>query len=220
MILDILLNSCARPDLLEQSVYSTRENIVSDKHTFRWVIVEDLVADPHRRNLGRQWIEDHSDLFDEIVFSDTPAVMDKFWQKVLVLCRSPIHVKAEDDTKYIKKINIDPLVDFLINHNDVLSVVFCRGKINPSNYLEEVVIDNIKLTKFRMVANSVGVFNTKLLNNLIDYIGWDKVLSESKVLTPACDKLGYKKYVLGQDDQHYIHAGAAKKYRKGNWKNG
>lgn len=218
MVIDILCNSCARPDLLEQSVYSTQENIVSSVHTFRWVIVEDLVNDESRRRLGREWIESHSYLFDEIVFSETPAVVGMYWQKVLKLCKSPIHIHAEDDTKYLQKINIDLIVDFLITNGDVISTIFCRGKINPKNDLGKVILEDIKLTKLRLMSNSVGIFNTRLVNNLLDSVGWDKVMRENKVLTPACDKLGYRRYVLGHDKQHYIHAGQDKKYRKGNWK--
>lgn len=217
MIIDILMNSCARPDLLEKSVYSTRENVTSNNHTFRWVIVEDLVDNLERRKLGRQWIENNSHLFDEIIFSDMPAVVGKYWQKIIKVCESPYHVHAEDDTNYLKKINIDSIIDFLENNDNVIEIVFCRSKVNPINRSTKIILDGLKLTESRLMSNSVGVFNTKNVKALLDEVGWESVLHENFLLTPACDVLGFRRFVLGHDEQHYIHTGQDKKYRKGKW---
>lgn len=221
MIIDVLFSSCARPGLLEASVHSTKENLISKNHTFRWVIVEDLVDDLERRVVGRQWIEENANLFDEVVFSDVPAVVDKHWQKALKLCKSSIHIRGEDDTNYLMKIDIDPIVDVVMHNKDIIEVIFCRnigGKINPLNNPRKVDIEGLDLTHTRLMSTSVGIYNTSLVMKLLDEVGWDSVLSESGVLTPACDKLGFRRFVLGHDQQHYIHAGASKKYRKGKWK--
>jgi len=217
MLIDILCNSCARPEMLEKSVYSTRENIISDKHEFRWVIVEDLVSDLKRRAAGRKWIEDNAHLFDEIVYAKTPAVMDKYWQKVIRVCESDYHVHAEDDTKYLKKIDIDPLIDFLQNNEDVVEIIFSRGSIKSANIINKIIINDLELTEAKMMSNSVGVFNTKNVKSILDEVDWNSVLHENKVLTPAAIKLGFKRFILGHDDQHYIHLGEDKKYRKGKW---
>jgi len=218
MIIDIICSSCARQDLLEQSIYSTRENIISNTHTFRWVIVEDLVNDVERRKLGRDWIESHSNLFDEIVFSDIFCGIGFYWQKGLKLCKSPIHIRAEDDTQYLHKINIDPIVDFLINSDDVISVLFYRKDSDIKHNLKKVILNNLKLTEYKLMSKSVGILKTQLVNNLVDYVGWGNYLHEAGTLTPGCDQLNYKRYVLGHGSANYIHAGQDKKYRKGNWK--
>ena len=55
MNLDVLLNSCARPDVLDISVRSFQKHIKT-KHKLRYVILEDKVDDEKRQRAGIKWI--------------------------------------------------------------------------------------------------------------------------------------------------------------------
>ena len=84
--------------------------------------------------------------------------------------------------------------------------------------LDEIAIDNIKLTEYSIYSVATGVFNTKNVKAVIDVLGWKAQLHEFKTLTPTSEKLGFRKFVLGHGEKHYIHTGAKKGYKKGGWK--
>ena len=52
MIIDVLLSSCARPDVLDVSVKSFLDKVKTHKHSFRWVILEDYVEDSTEGSKG------------------------------------------------------------------------------------------------------------------------------------------------------------------------
>ncbi len=218
MIIDVLINSCARPDILEVSIETFMKYVKSDRHEFRYVILEDVVADVERQALGRKWITDRKKLFDEIVFKETKMGPGFFFAPVVSLCKSKYFFHLEDDNQFIKEINIDPLVDILSKNDYFVEILMSRGAVPKTTNPRNVNISGVKLTEFDFFSVATGIFNTELVCKLIDSIGWDKRLHEAGILTPTSKKLGFRKFILGHNDLHYVHVGAEKGYKKGSWR--
>jgi hypothetical protein len=217
MVIDVLINSCARPDILEVSINTFRK-FVKTSHELRYVIMEDKVRNIKRQNMGREWILDHADLFDEIHFVDKKMGSGFFFAPLVALCKSDYFFHLEDDNEFITKIKMDPLIDLLKDKKNFVEIMMSRGKINKKNNPKKKTINGIELTEFDLFSVATGIFKTELVRKLIDKIGWDKQLHEAGVLTPISKKLKMRKFVLGHDAKHYKHVGEIKEYRKGAWK--
>lgn len=217
MVIDVLVNSCARPDILEVSINTFMERIKSD-HEFRWVIVEDRVSDKKRQAEGRNWIMSNVKIFNHVFFLGKKAGPGFWFAPTVRLCESDYFFHLEDDNKFIVDVDIDPIIELMKKHDDVVEIMLSRGKIRPENNLGKTIIDDIKLTKFDLFSVATGIFNTKQVKRIIDNIGWDKQMHEAGILTPTSKKLGMRKFVLGHGTKHYAHVGAEKGYRKGGWK--
>jgi len=215
MVIDVLINSCARPDILEISINTFKQYIKSNKYKFRYVILEDKVDDAKRQSLGKKWITNRKNLFDEIVFKETKMGPGFFFAPVVSLCRSKYFFHLEDDNKFIKEINIDPTIEILSKNNNFVEIMMSRGLAPKMTNPRKLEIDGIELTEFDLFSVATGIFNTELVCKLIDSIGWNKQLHEAGVLTPISKKLRLRKFILGHGEKHYTHSN---KYRKGAWK--
>ena len=90
MIIDVLINSCARPDSMDICFKSFLKHIKTIKHEFRFVFVEDKVDNEERQALGKEWVEQNKHYFDEIVFLEKKAGFGYHFQEVIKLGKSPI----------------------------------------------------------------------------------------------------------------------------------
>lgn len=217
MTIDVLVSSCARVDVLETSLYSFK-NRINSKYNFKYILIEDNVEDTIRQEIGRRWIEKHSFLFDEIHYLNKKAGPGSFWVEAIKFCKSDYHFHLEDDNEFIVDINIDPLLDILQNNKDVAEIMLSRGEIPQAQTPIKKIIDDVILTEIDFFSVATGVFNTKLVSNMLDNLGWDKQPHEAGTLTPMSQKLKYRKFVLGYNETHYIHVGINKNYRKGSWR--
>jgi hypothetical protein len=217
--IDVIINSCARPEILDVSVKTFMER-VKTKHNLRYVILEDKVLDEKRQEEGRSWIEKHADMFDKIVYAKKKMGPGFFFAPAVYLCKSKYFFHLEDDNEFIVGVDIDPLIDLLEEHDDFVEIMMSRGKINPLNNPRRLEIGGIKLTESDLFSVATGVFNTELVHKLIDKVGWGEQLHEAALLKPASMELGFRKFVLGHNELHYVHVGAEKGYRKGGYKNG
>lgn len=215
MEIDVLINSCARPKLLEISLFTFLKYVKTYNHEFRYVIFEDKVDDESRRIKGKKWIEDHDYLFDEVIFLKQKAGIDKFIQPIIKRCKSEVFIHIEDDNQFITDINIDSLIDFMMDNKNIVEIIFSRGK--SKHDLSYITLDNIELTESGLFSVATGLFKTKQYVKIIDEIGWGNELHESALLTPVSTKLNLKRYKLGHNKQHYIHIGKDAKYRKGKY---
>ena len=223
MIIDVVINSCARPDLLSTSLKTFKKNVTTKKHKFRYILVEDYVDDKERRLTGFNWIERHRNLFDRIYILQKKAGFGYHWQEAVKMCTTPYHIHLEDDQEFILPVNVDPLIEILDSNQDIIEILLRRSlnQNRKENNPVQITINGVNLTEVYYMSDSIGVYNTKLVRKLIDSIGWDVQLHEAAVLTPATLKLGIRKTVLGYDDIHYKHAGHKPEYRHGGWvKNG
>ena len=218
MEIDVLINSCARTDILEISIKTFKEMISTDAHSFRYVILEDKVENVDRQAQGRKWIESNIDMFDEVVFSEKRLGPGYFFGPVVKLCKSDYFFHLEDDNAFIKKVNIDPLIDVLSANQDIVEILLSRGDPDSVHKLSTTIINNLELTEYKIFSVATGVFNTKLVCNMIDKAGWENRLHEGALMTPISKELSYKKFLLGKSDKHYNHLSALYGYGKGGWR--
>lgn len=217
MIIDVIVTSCARPDVLDVSFSSFRKKVISDRQ-FRYIIIEDKVDDEKRQEEGRKWIEKHKHLFHKIVFLKEKAGPGYWYTKNIEHCTTNYHFHLEDDNEFVEYINLDYIIEILQNNPNIVQIMCSRGRINPANKPRKVIIDGLELTESNLYSVATGVFNTKNVLKVIDKVGRNIKLHEFGNLTPASKELGLRKFVLGHDKIHYIHVGAEKGYRKGRWK--
>jgi len=220
MEIDVLINSCARPDMLETSVLTFQKRITSDIYKFNYVLLEDFVGNENRRLIGRKWIDEHSYLFDEIVFCEKKMGMDLFFAPLIKLGNSEIFFHLEDDNEFIVDLNIDDIVKLMLDSEDIVEIILNRDIRNRSYIGAELEINNVRLLEFFPFSVATGFFKKELMVKLLDKAGWNSVLHESKLLTPLSNIFGFKKFILGHGEQHYIHIGEKLGFRKGSWKNG
>ncbi len=218
MKVDVLVNSCARPDLLEKSINTFSRHMKSDLHTFRWVLVEDKVDDESRQLKGKIWIKNHIHLFDKVVLLKEKAGPGYWWAKTIEQCESDFHIHLEDDCKFITDFNIDPIIDLLIRNENIVEIIFRRDKLKNRNQGKKVTLENIPLTLYKSFSVATGIFNTNNVRKIIDVLGWDQQLHEATTLCPTSKKLNLQRYILGHNEVHYMHEGQQKCYRKGKWK--
>lgn len=216
MIIDILVNSCARVDLLDQSISTFRKHIKTKKYEFRWVLVEDIVDDERRQEKGKKWITNNAEIFDSIIFLKEKAGPGYWLAKTVEHCESDYHIHLEDDCRFITDVNIDPIIKVMMNNSDIAEIIF-RRDTSKRKKKNEIKINNIKLTEMSLLSVASGIFNTKNIIKLIDKLGWNERLHESLTLTPTSEKFGMRKFILDHGVTHYIHVGQKKCYRKGKW---
>jgi hypothetical protein len=218
MNLDVLVNSCARPDIMEISLKSFFKRIKT-KHDLRFVLLEDKVDDEERQKAGLEWINKNRHIFDEVHFAEKKMGPGRYFAPLVKFCQSDYFFHLEDDNQFIMNIDIDPLLDFLINNQDAVEIIFRRGLTDPRNHPANCVIDGIRLTRMDILSNSAGVFNSSHIKRIIDELGWNSHLNESKKLGPTAEKFGLKRYTLGfnKDKPNYVHLSKKRGYKKGEW---
>lgn len=219
MNLDVLVNSCARPDIMDISMSSFFKHIKT-KHKLRFVLMEDKVDDEERQKAGLEWINKNRHIFDEVHFAEKKMGPGKYFAPTVKLCKSDYFFHLEDDNQFIADIDIDPLLDFLVNNQNAVEIIFRRGPTDPRNHPTNCVVDGIELTRMDILSNSAGVFNALHIKRIIDEIGWKSHLNESKLLGPTAEKFGLSRYTLGFNESgpNYIHLSKKRGYRKGEWK--
>lgn len=218
MIIDVLVNSCARPEVLDVSFHTFRKKVTSVNHTFRYILLEDYVEDETRRNAGLQWIENNKKYFDEIHLSNKKLGFWKYWSAIIKLCKSDIHIHMEDDQEFIVDVDVDPLINLVEKESDVASIILRRG---PSkDIIRKSTLHGVEVVETGFYSDSIGVFDTKWARKIIDKIGWDNDIHENGNLTPISKKLGLRKFVLGHNDDmiHYVHVGGNLGYKQGKYK--
>jgi hypothetical protein len=218
MNLDVLINSCARPDVLEISV-NTFQKRIRTKHNLRYVLFEDKVKDSKRQSAGREWIEKNKYLFDDIIYSEVIMGPYGFWQPTVQQATTDYILHIEDDANFIEDLFIDGALEFMINNADVAEIIFRRDSTNPKNIGDYISPNGLDLTEFKMYSIASGIYNTSLLKKVLDIAGWDSKMHEAKVLLPAANKLNLRRYILGHGVVHYVHVGGKLHYVKGDWKN-
>jgi len=217
MEIDVLINSCARPDVLDKS-FSTFKQKIKTSHKFRYVLLEDVVENKERQRLGRQWIEEHNDSFDDIVYADKRMGPGFFFAPIVSRCKSDYFFHLEDDNEFIVEIDTDPIFDLMRSDNNIVEIMLNRGPIRRENNLGRIRLSGQELTKLGLFSVATGIFNTSHTKRIIEDIGWEERLNEFGSLTPTAEKFGLKRFVLGHGAQHYKHVGEIKRYKKGGWK--
>tara|TARA_Y100001954_G_C15793649_1_gene596416 strand:- start:156 stop:839 length:684 start_codon:yes stop_codon:yes gene_type:complete len=209
--ISVVISSCSRLRLLKKSIASLQESLVSTCK-LNYILVEDFVDEPERRKESRDWLENNVDIFSKVVFLNTKAGFGKHFQEAVKNVESDFFFRMEDDQIFRRKIFLDPLLDILYSDNSLASISLRRPKDNR-DCIRNLVINDIEFQQTTFFSDSLGLFNTSLTKSLIDTCGWDSLLHEKKVMTPASVKLGLKKFILGKKNKfksssiHYKHEG-------------
>lgn len=218
MIIEVLLSSCGRIDILPTAIKTFCDKIYTEKHKFKYVIVEDYVQDKSRRENGRKWILDHEFLFDQIIFCNETFGIGYQWREIVRQCSTPFHFRLEDDAEFITEINIDPLIEIMLQRKDLVEILWHREnhtEVNP----RPVSVNGIDFVEVDFMSESIGLFNTALVMKIFKEAGVGTQMHETSVSTPVSMKLGLKKYLLGKTGQfQYNHVGKKLGYNKGLWK--
>lgn len=227
MIIDVAVSSCARPDVLADSLDGFLNKIKTKDHEYRFVIVEDKVDDPRRQEEGMKFIESRKGLFNQIIYSNVKLGLENYMKPFKDIIKSKLFIHLQDDERFLVEINIDPIIRLMEKfYFEIIQIVFNKGIVSNDHqplrtFLSYMDSDgkqkNMPLTQVDFFSCSTGIKNTSLFNNLLRHIG-NKPLHEIQVLTPASRELGYKKYVLDHDKLHYLHMGNRFGYQKGSWK--
>lgn len=217
MNVDVLITSCARPDVLERTVKSFK-NKIKTSCDLRYILVEDKVNNENRQNVGKQWINKHKGWFDEIIFHDRKVGKGFWWQEILKICKTPYHIHLEDDNEFINGFKIDLILEIMQKRDDIIEVIFSRGAPDKRTQPQRIMLDGLKLTEMKSMSIASGIFDTEKCKKVVDILGWKTMVHEAGNLTPTTIKLGYRKFILGHGKKHYEHIGAKLGYNKGKWK--
>ncbi len=219
-MIDVAISSCGRVDILENAVTTFLKHAKS-KEGFRLVICEDKVDDPKRQELGREWIENHKELFDEIIYSDTKLTHVYCFSEILKHIRSPYFFRLEDDVVFHEDIDVDKIIEFMKDNDEVISQVIFK-RLENHDPLNPVDIENCTGRKIQTVTSysiATGVFNLEWTNKIVGLSG-NGQCHEYGVLMPAMHKLGAKSSIIyGNSSEHALDCvGDSLGYKKGAWK--
>jgi len=215
-MIDVVVTSCARPEMLERTVVSFKEN-VRFSGDMRMILIEDFVEDDERRIAGRSWIEKNSSLFDEVVVMKENVGPYRQFQNAASRVDAPYMFKMDDDAEFIAEIDLDAMVEIMAQDGTLAQLILRRGEhkeVSPS--VEKVGAHEIVVHDFYSI--SFGIHRMIDVRRLFGKIGWDTEAHESGVLTPTARKLCMRCAIFGRNNVHYRHVGGEMGYDKGKWK--
>lgn len=218
-MIDVAISSCARPDILENAV-KTFLKYVKSKEGFRLVICEDRVDDPKRQEIGRNWIESNRELFDEIMYADKKLTYVYCFSEILKHINSSYFFRLEDDVVFHEDIDVDKIIEFMIENDNMLSqVMFRRKKHNPPNPVDIGNNTGRRIQTVTSYSIATGVFNLEWTNKIVGLSGTDQC-HEAGVLMPSMHSLGAKSSIIyGNSTIHALDCvGDSLGYKKGAWK--
>jgi len=221
MIMDVAISSCGRIDALEQTILSLQKYIkFSGK--FRFIIVEDLLkGDKEKRIVGRDiWLKEHADLFDVIHYNTRQQGIVYHLTDIIPFLKSDLFFRLDDDTPFIENIDIDPIIEFLNNSDNICEAIFRKENHRFTGKKKEFVIDNPPRT---LVTNEFYSVATGILK-----LDWAKkfvnaangLCHETTSLTPQMIKMGQTSVVINGISQLRSRDDLGDKlgYKKGSWK--
>ena len=224
MIIDVAINSCGRIDVLEFSINSMLKNIVT-KHDLRLILMEDKIEDERRDNYRREWIEKNSSLFDKVYFSENKLGVNRGLTEMLKYIESDIFIRQEDDNIFIKKVDIDPIIEVMLDHEDRIAKI--QWKRSIKNVFEfkgkECEIGGIKLISILIYGNCAGIFNKRWAEKIMSFTGGNWSPPKHVALPGMIKAKGDVRslnYYLGStmDIPTCVHLGKLMDYKKGKWK--
>lgn len=220
-MINVLISSCARPELLEQSFQSFNEN-VSTTHRLRFFLLEDVVDDKERARKGWDWIWQHELWFDENYESKRKLGYEYAFSEIFKLAYSknenftPYFFRLEDDVKFVKPIYLDSMIDVMENEDRLCQYILRRQnhKIVGVDGKDDRMQSNFLYNDFFSIAT--GLYNFHKTKQILRQ---SVRCHESSVLTPNMKREGLLSAVNGKDnnDIDYIHVGEELGFDKGKY---
>lgn len=212
MIVDIGINSCARPDLLKVAIGTFLKHAKSE-HQFRIVLLEDKVDDDKRQLKGRLWLEEYSCLFDEVIYSEKKLTYVYAFSELLKYLMGNVFFHLEDDVKFVRDFDFECMLS-LANRSyyNPCQVILKRENHNRSNS-----VTNYKHDYFKNEFCSIGTgfFNLEQINKIVSDCNGS--CHETKDLTPAMINNKFFSVVHDKYDYDYIHMGEKLNCNKGEY---
>lgn len=217
-MIDVAISSCARIDVLEEAI-GTFQRYAICRDGFRLIICEDKVEDEDRQAHGKKWIEDHSELFNTIVFSNKRLTYVYCFTEILSHIRSPYFFRLEDDVSFFEEIDVDNIVEYLSNNPFVSQTIFRRDVHNLKCESAIGKIGRRDIIRSSLYSIATGVFNTDWARKIVGHSGTGQC-HESGVLTPSMNSLGAQTVIVGGISKKHalVECGNKKGYTKGKWK--
>lgn len=217
--IDVAISSCARIDILDQAVNTFLMHVRSKKK-FRLIICEDKVDNVARQRAGKGWIDKHINLFDEVIYASKKLTYVYCFSEILKYVKSPYFFRLEDDIVFHEDIDVDKIIEFMIENNNVVSQVIFRRK--KHNLLKPKEIVNNTGRKIQLVDSysiATGIFNLEWTKKIVGLSGTGQC-HEALVLAPAMCSFGVKSSVIyGKNTPNALDCvGDSLGYKKGSWK--
>lgn len=218
-MIDVAISSCARIDILDRAI-NTFLTYVKSKNGFRLVICEDKVDNPNRQKAGKKWIDEHINLFDEVIYSNKKLTYVYCFSEILKYIKSPYFFRLEDDVVFHENIDIDKIVEFMVENKSILTQVIFKRKVH--NLLNPINIDNGTTRHIQLVDSysiGTGIFNLEWATKIVGLSGTEQC-HEAGILTPSMHTLNGKSGVIsGKNTTHALDCvGDSLGYKKGSWK--
>lgn len=214
MAIDVIINSCARPDFLEISVKSFQK-YVRCSEDLRYILIEDRVADSGRRQRGLDWIRLNRGLFDQIILLEDTAGKGFWWYHTLDHCSSDVFIHLEDDCEFLTALDLDPLIALIRQNEEVSELIFNRGPLDTKVPSRKLEMGNRIFFEFELLSIASGVFSLLAMQRIIALVGRETRPHESTNLYFAASELGYKQLYIASPTKHYRHNGCLPSLRKG-----
>lgn len=215
-MIDVVITSCARPEMLETTIVSFRER-VKFSGKMRIILIEDFVEDLARRVVGRSWIEKNSSLFDEIIVMKENVGPYRQFQNAASRVDAPYMFKLDDDAEFIEDIDLDAMVEIMSEDGTLAQLILRRGdhkEVSP--VVEKIAGEDVVIHDFYSI--SFGLHRIMDVRGIFGEIGWDAEAHETSVLTPIAAKKGMRCGIFGTNKVHYRHIGGEMGFDKGKWK--
>jgi len=216
MTVDVVITSCARPEMLERTVVSFMDN-VKFSGNLRTILIEDFVEDEDRRVAGRAWIEANASMFDEVLVMRENVGPYKQFQNAASNVTAPYMFKLDDDAEFVKEIDLDAMVRVMAEDGTLAQLILRRKghvEVNP----ETEIVAGCEVVVHDFYSISFGIHRMIDVRRLFGELGWDCEAHETGVLTPAAARMGMRCGIFGNDESHYRHVGGEMGFDKGRWK--
>lgn len=148
-MIDILITSSSRPDLLCKTI-ETMQQKIKYSGSFRWLLHED-VLDNNKSAQVKHYAK-YSRQFDVIVASDPSVGLGQSIYMMFPYIKSDIFFRTDDDWEYVREIDLDPIISIFEHHEKVNQIIFnkrCIAEFQNTFKRKSIEFDNIWLTVTR-----------------------------------------------------------------------
>lgn len=205
MLIDVAISNIAQPEILEEVIESLSKKFLGGAHQFRFVLFEFRVGKNNRaqQQASYNWIKKHRALFNEIIMLNRTIEDDRWFKDMVARIKSDYFLHIEGNSPLIAPILLDVVIAIMAaNFDGIPQIVFNNGEITADHIIDYEDVDDLKFGELNFFSRSVGIYNTELIRNILDYIKENELSYSHVDLMKASNALGYKNYVLADRKKH------------------